>query len=117
MTTARVAAIWACAPAPRISERLNSPTSDPPHFCPPLRRYACYYVTRNSLTYTAPTMLNDAALGLTMTQIGGLTSILPIAYGAALTCLPPTSHPTLHAEACRVTTVWRWLAPGVCRYS
>lgn len=43
--------------------------------------YAAYYVTRNSLTYTAPFMLNDAVLGLTLTQIGGLTSILPIAYG------------------------------------
>ena len=39
-------------------------------------------MTRNSLTYTAPFMLNDAVLGLTLTQIGGLTSILPIAYGA-----------------------------------
>ena len=46
------------------------------------RSYAAYYVTRNSLTYTAPFMLNDAVLGLTLTQIGGLTSILPIAYGA-----------------------------------
>ncbi|KAK9824039.1 hypothetical protein WJX72_007208 [[Myrmecia] bisecta] len=43
--------------------------------------YACFYLTRNSLTYVAPTMLHDAALGLNMTQIGGLTSILPLAYG------------------------------------
>ena len=34
-------------------------------------------------------MLNDAALGLTMTQIGGLTSILPIAYGAINTTAMP----------------------------
>ena len=48
-------------------------------------------MTRNSLTYTAPTMLNDAALGLTMTQIGGLTSILPIAYGAARSDFPAST--------------------------
>ena len=53
-------------------------------------------MTRNSLTYTAPTMLNDAALGLTMTQIGGLTSILPIAYGADLMLLAQARQPLLH---------------------
>jgi len=52
-------------------------------------------VTRNSLTYTAPTMLNDAALGLTMTQIGGLTSILPIAYGAARDIIS-SQYPSQH---------------------
>lgn len=41
-----------------------------------------YYLTRNSLSYVAPTLLNDKAIGLTMTQIGGLTSILPVCYGA-----------------------------------
>ena len=40
-----------------------------------------YYLTRNSLSYVAPTLLNDKAIGLTMTQIGGLTSILPVCYG------------------------------------
>ena len=56
-------------------------------------------MTRNSLTYTAPTMLNDAALGLTMTQIGGLTSILPIAYGAALSTLRRASTPPNSLQA------------------
>ena len=44
-------------------------------------RYASFYLTRNSLAFTAPTMLEDKALGLDMTAVGGLTSILPVAYG------------------------------------
>ncbi|KAK9819760.1 hypothetical protein WJX72_002066 [[Myrmecia] bisecta] len=44
--------------------------------------YACFYLTRNSLTYTAPVMVHDQALpGVNMIQIGALTSIFPIAYG------------------------------------
>lgn len=41
------------------------------------------------MTYVAPFMLNDAALGLSITQIGGLTSILPIAYGESRQPPPP----------------------------
>ena len=33
-----------------------------------LRRYSCYYLTRNSLTYTAPVMVSDAALKMDITQ-------------------------------------------------
>ena len=44
--------------------------------------YGSYYLTRNSLSYVVPTLLNDQAIGLTMTQIGGLTSVLPVCYGA-----------------------------------
>lgn len=44
-------------------------------------RYACYYLTRNSLTYTAPVMVADPKLGMDITQIGAMTSIFPIAYG------------------------------------
>lgn len=43
--------------------------------------YGCYYLTRNSLGYVVPTLLEDKAVGLTMTQIGGLTSVLPVCYG------------------------------------
>ncbi len=43
--------------------------------------YSCYYLTRNSLTYTAPVMVADAALGLDITAVGAMTSIFPIAYG------------------------------------
>ncbi|MEW5313928.1 MAG: hypothetical protein WDW38_005459 [Sanguina aurantia] len=43
--------------------------------------YSCYYLTRNSLTYTAPMMVADAALGMDITMIGAMTSIFPIAYG------------------------------------
>ncbi|KXZ49035.1 hypothetical protein GPECTOR_23g122 [Gonium pectorale] len=43
--------------------------------------YSCYYLTRNSLTYTAPVMVADPALGMDITQIGAMTSIFPIAYG------------------------------------
>lgn len=46
--------------------------------------YGSYYLTRNSLSYVVPTLLEDRAIaqgGLTMTQIGGLTSVLPVCYG------------------------------------
>ena len=43
--------------------------------------YACYYLTRNSLTYTAPVMVADASLGMDITRVGALTSLFPIAYG------------------------------------
>jgi sugar phosphate permease len=43
--------------------------------------YACYYLTRNSLTYTAPVMVADASLKMDITQVGTMTSIFPIAYG------------------------------------
>ena len=44
-------------------------------------RYASFYLTRNSLAFTAPSMLEDKSLGMDMTAIGGLTSMLPVAYG------------------------------------
>lgn len=44
-------------------------------------RYACFYLTRNSLTYTAPVMVADPALKMDITQVGTMTSIFPIAYG------------------------------------
>jgi len=31
--------------------------------------YACFYLTRNSLTYTAPAMVADKVLGLSMTDV------------------------------------------------
>eukprot|EP00889_Picochlorum_renovo_P005293 jgi/Picre1/32323/NNA_007669.t1 len=43
--------------------------------------YASFYLTRNSLTYTAPAMVADASLGVSMTDIGALTSLFPIMYG------------------------------------
>jgi hypothetical protein len=44
-------------------------------------RYAGFYITRSSLAYVAPVMIEDKALGLDLKAIGGLTSVLPIAYG------------------------------------
>ena len=41
--------------------------------------YSCYYLTRNSLTYTAPVMVATPALGMDITMIGAMTSIFPIA--------------------------------------
>lgn len=43
-------------------------------------RYASFYVTRNCLNFVNPIMLKDPALGLNLTMIGGITSLLPIAY-------------------------------------
>lgn len=45
--------------------------------------YACFYLTRNSLTYTAPALVQDASLGIGMAEVGAMTSIFPIAYGTS----------------------------------
>mmetsp|Transcript_13336 Transcript_13336/g.58057 ORF Transcript_13336/g.58057 Transcript_13336/m.58057 type:complete len:225 (-) Transcript_13336:1400-2074(-) len=45
--------------------------------------YACYYLTRNSLTFTAPAMVASPALGLDITSIGVITSIFPLCYGCS----------------------------------
>ena len=45
--------------------------------------YACYYLTRNSLTFTAPVMVATPELGLTITSIGFITSIFPLCYGCS----------------------------------
>ncbi|GAX77747.1 hypothetical protein CEUSTIGMA_g5190.t1 [Chlamydomonas eustigma] len=57
----------------------------------PLRRLLCFvgitagymglYFTRGSLTYCAPVLLADSSLGITITDIGALTSAFPVAYG------------------------------------
>lgn len=43
--------------------------------------YAAFYMTRLSLGYAAPSMIEDPTLGLDMKGVGGLTSILPTCYG------------------------------------
>jgi len=43
--------------------------------------YSCFYLTRNSLTYTAPVMVATPSLGIDITMVGAMTSIFPIAYG------------------------------------
>jgi len=45
--------------------------------------YSCYYLTRNSLTFTAPAMVATPNLGLDITSIGVITSIFPICYGCS----------------------------------
>lgn len=42
--------------------------------------YASFYITRNALNFVNPIMLQDASLGLDLTMVGSLTSLLPIAY-------------------------------------
>ncbi|KAA6417684.1 MAG: MFS transporter [Trebouxia sp. A1-2] len=73
----------------------GQPSPDEAHASPAFQRtrflafaimvtgYASYYLTRNSLNYVTPVMMQDKALTLTYTQIGGLTSILPVCYGAS----------------------------------
>lgn len=34
--------------------------------------YSCFYLTRNSLTYTAPAMVQDATLGIGMKEASGV---------------------------------------------
>lgn len=36
--------------------------------------YSCFYLTRNSLTYTAPAMVADASTGIGITEVGGWLS-------------------------------------------
>ncbi|GAB4816546.1 hypothetical protein N2152v2_003592 [Parachlorella kessleri] len=45
--------------------------------------YSCFYLTRNSLTYTAPAMVADPTLGIGISEVGTMTSIFPIAYGSS----------------------------------
>ena len=45
--------------------------------------YACYYVTRLSLNYTAPVMVATPSLGLDISSIGVITSVFPIFYGSS----------------------------------
>ena len=45
--------------------------------------YSCYYLTRNSLTFTAPAMVASPALNLDITSIGVITSIFPLCYGSS----------------------------------
>ncbi len=46
-----------------------------------LCRYACYYLTRNSLTYTAPVMVSDPSLGMDITQVlTSLSGVHAVAY-------------------------------------
>ena len=42
---------------------------------PDICRYSCYYLTRNSLTYTAPVMVSDPALKMDITQARTLITI------------------------------------------
>jgi hypothetical protein len=46
------------------------PSPAPPAPAHPPRSYSSYYLTRNSLTYTAPVMVADPRLGMDITQIG-----------------------------------------------
>ncbi|GIL45286.1 hypothetical protein Vafri_2446 [Volvox africanus] len=86
--TAAVASVAAAESTPAAP----SPSSPPPQPAGFLARrlmvfsglvlgYAAYYLTRNSLTYAAPVMVADPALGFSLAQVGAMTSIFPIAYG------------------------------------
>ncbi|KAF8071289.1 uhpC [Scenedesmus sp. PABB004] len=45
--------------------------------------YTTFYLTRGSLTYSAPAMVADPSLGFTLGHIGAMTSIFPMAYGVS----------------------------------
>ena len=45
--------------------------------------YSCFYLTRNSLYYTAPAMVAAPELNLDITSIGIITSIFPLFYGCS----------------------------------
>ena len=53
-------------------------------------RYACYYLTRNSLTYTAPVMVADASLKMDITQVQHLSARHP--QGSQQSALSPALH-------------------------
>jgi MFS transporter, OPA family, sugar phosphate sensor protein UhpC len=41
------------------------------------------YLTRNSFAFAAPVMLKDKSLGLTLSDVGAISTLLPLAYGAS----------------------------------
>jgi sugar phosphate permease len=43
-------------------------------------RYACFYITRTCFNYVNPVMLKDAGIGVDLTVVGFISSLLPIAY-------------------------------------
>ena len=45
--------------------------------------YSCYYLTRNSLNFTAPVMVATPGLGLDISSIGVITSVFPLFYGCS----------------------------------
>ena len=45
--------------------------------------YSSYYLTRNSLTFTAPVMVADPKLNVDITSVGVITSIFPLCYGVS----------------------------------
>jgi hypothetical protein len=57
-------------PAPAAPAAAPAQPSPDPAACRLPASYSCYYLTRNSLTYTAPVMVADARLGMDITQIG-----------------------------------------------
>ncbi|KAJ9513154.1 hypothetical protein QJQ45_029358 [Haematococcus lacustris] len=91
--TAAAAASAAGSPDSQNPVPVSVPASAEPVYSPDFVRrrlmvffgivigYSSYYLTRNSLTYTAPVMVADPRLGMDITQIGAMTSIFPIAYG------------------------------------
>lgn len=44
-------------------------------------RYMGLYFTRGTLTYSAPALVADPSMGLTLKDIGAMTSAFPLAYG------------------------------------
>lgn len=51
--------------------------------CRILLGYSAYYLTRNSLTFTAPVMVADPSLNIDITSVGVITSIFPLCYGVS----------------------------------
>ena len=45
--------------------------------------YSCYYLTRNSLNFTAPVMVASPELNLDISSIGVITSVFPLFYGCS----------------------------------
>lgn len=53
-------------------------------FCTMLVSYATYYVCRSTFVFSAPSM--QSALGLSITDVGIITSAFPTVYGIAKVC-------------------------------
>ncbi len=44
-------------------------------------RDAGLYLTRGTLTYAAPALVADPAMGVTLRDVGAMTTAFPLAYG------------------------------------
>ena len=78
--------------------------------------YACYYLTRNSLTYAAPVMVADAALGMDITQVCVIDGeIVCLFFSHKNTLYPPFFTSLLSSQIGTLTSLFP-IAYGMSKF-